>query len=201
RRFLGCSPTDTGDSRRSVECRAYGARILFGIEFPALPGWADVWRSALRALHLWRSLPCHFSLNLPQTSRLLGMTKERATSLWKVVSGSKAFFTASRYAGGRIGTGACPIVCFRGKSKSNAEDSDSTNRWFVHRDWIAPRGDAFSRGGRAGGPPGRIRWLADVRAVPWWDLQAVFRNAYGPLAGTGFTGPSGYAGNAVSLAA
>jgi hypothetical protein len=23
---------------------------LFGIDFPALPGWADVWRSALRAL-------------------------------------------------------------------------------------------------------------------------------------------------------
>jgi hypothetical protein len=45
------------------------------IDFPALPGWADVWRSALRALLLWRSLPCHFSLYLPQASQLLGMTK------------------------------------------------------------------------------------------------------------------------------
>src|SRR5258708_25526607 len=51
---------------------------LFGIDFPALPGWADVWRSALRALHLWRSLPCHFSLKLPQASQLLLMTKRRA---------------------------------------------------------------------------------------------------------------------------
>jgi hypothetical protein len=51
------------------------------IDFPALPGWADVWRSALRALHLWPSLPCHFSLNLPQASQLLGMTKERASLL------------------------------------------------------------------------------------------------------------------------
>jgi hypothetical protein len=25
-----------------IKCRAYGARILFGIVFPALPGWADV---------------------------------------------------------------------------------------------------------------------------------------------------------------
>ena len=27
----------------------------YPIDFPALPGWADVWRSALRALHLWLS--------------------------------------------------------------------------------------------------------------------------------------------------
>jgi hypothetical protein len=47
------------------------------IDFPALPGWADVWRSALRALLLWRSLPCHFSLYLPQASQLLLMTKRR----------------------------------------------------------------------------------------------------------------------------
>src|ERR1700676_4926552 len=48
------APNDTAGGR-SVECRADGARILFGIDFPALPGWADVWRSALRALHLQRS--------------------------------------------------------------------------------------------------------------------------------------------------
>ena len=42
--------------------------IIFGIGFPALPGWADVWRSALRALPPWRFLPCHFSLNLAQAS-------------------------------------------------------------------------------------------------------------------------------------
>jgi hypothetical protein len=29
-----------------TQCRTYGARILFGIDFPALPGWADVWQSA-----------------------------------------------------------------------------------------------------------------------------------------------------------
>jgi hypothetical protein len=34
-----------------TQCRTYGARILFGIDSPALPGWADVWRSALRASH------------------------------------------------------------------------------------------------------------------------------------------------------
>jgi hypothetical protein len=59
------------------------------IDFPALPGWADVWRSALRALHLWRSLPCHFSLNLPQASQLLGMTKESAKLPWKAVAGRR----------------------------------------------------------------------------------------------------------------
>jgi hypothetical protein len=32
-----------------LKCRAYGARIIL-IDTPALPGWADVWRSALRAL-------------------------------------------------------------------------------------------------------------------------------------------------------
>jgi hypothetical protein len=42
-----------------TKCRTYGARILFGIDFPALPGWADVWRSALRASHPWR-LPVSF---------------------------------------------------------------------------------------------------------------------------------------------
>ena len=48
---------DKGESGRSVECRAYGARILFGIDFPALPSWADVWRSALWALAIRRDLP------------------------------------------------------------------------------------------------------------------------------------------------
>jgi hypothetical protein len=47
----------------------------FWIDFPALPGWADVWRSALRALCPWRFLPCHFSLSLPQVSRLLPTNK------------------------------------------------------------------------------------------------------------------------------
>src|ERR1700678_4835921 len=42
-----------------TQCRTYGARILFGIDTPALPGWADVWRSALRASHPWR-LPVSF---------------------------------------------------------------------------------------------------------------------------------------------
>jgi hypothetical protein len=94
----------TQGEQTMVECRAYGARILFDIDFPALPGWADVWRSALRALHLWRSLPCHFSLNLPQASQLLprhagagGMTKEKATTLSKVVDVATALFlTLSR---------------------------------------------------------------------------------------------------------
>jgi hypothetical protein len=27
------------------------------IDFPALPGWADVWQSALRAFHPWRFVP------------------------------------------------------------------------------------------------------------------------------------------------
>jgi hypothetical protein len=35
----------------------------------------------------WPSGPCHFSLNLPQASQLLGMTKGSATFLWKMVSG------------------------------------------------------------------------------------------------------------------
>jgi len=74
------SKTETDRICRQVQCRAYSARVLFGIDFPALPGWADVWRSALRALHLWRSLPSHFSLNLPQASHLLGMTKGRVVA-------------------------------------------------------------------------------------------------------------------------
>ena len=41
---------DTGKRTIGLVPR-YGAP-LFGINFPALPGWADVWRSALRALHL-----------------------------------------------------------------------------------------------------------------------------------------------------
>jgi hypothetical protein len=41
--------------------------------FPALPGWADVLRSALRALHTLRSSRCHFSLYLPRASLLLLM--------------------------------------------------------------------------------------------------------------------------------
>jgi hypothetical protein len=49
-----------------TQCRTYGARILFGIDSPALPGWADVWRSApstssgqaLRASH-----PCRFPVS------------------------------------------------------------------------------------------------------------------------------------------
>jgi hypothetical protein len=56
--------------------------------FPSPTGWADVWRSALRALHLWPSLPCHFSLNLPQANQLLprhagagGMAKGRVSPL------------------------------------------------------------------------------------------------------------------------
>jgi hypothetical protein len=39
-----------------------------------VPGWADVWQSALQASHSHRLLPCHFSLKLPQASWLLGMT-------------------------------------------------------------------------------------------------------------------------------
>jgi hypothetical protein len=42
-----------------TQCRTYGARILLGIDSPALPGWADVWRPALRASHPWR-LPVSF---------------------------------------------------------------------------------------------------------------------------------------------
>jgi hypothetical protein len=30
-------------------CRAYGAHGCLSPEFPALPGWADVWSTALRA--------------------------------------------------------------------------------------------------------------------------------------------------------
>ncbi len=59
---IGFSPNDTGraDDRFSTAPTALGSSS--GIDFPALPGWADVWRSALRALHLGQSLPCHFSL-------------------------------------------------------------------------------------------------------------------------------------------
>jgi hypothetical protein len=57
------------------------------IHFPALPGWADVWRSALRALHLLRSLPCHFTLNLPQASRLLGEDQGKGCCLPGVITG------------------------------------------------------------------------------------------------------------------
>jgi hypothetical protein len=88
----GCAPNDTGRADDRLSAAPYGARILFGIDFPALPGWADVWRSALWALHLWPSLPCHCSLNLPQASHLLGMTKERATLQWIVVADQKALF-------------------------------------------------------------------------------------------------------------
>src|ERR1700733_8141056 len=57
-------PFDFAQGRLSArllmtQCRTYGARILFGIDSPALPGWADVWRSALRASHPWR-LPVSF---------------------------------------------------------------------------------------------------------------------------------------------
>src|SRR5271154_1328019 len=47
-RSLGFARDDKGDNGRSVECRAYGARIILD-RFPALPGWADVLRAALRA--------------------------------------------------------------------------------------------------------------------------------------------------------
>jgi hypothetical protein len=69
------------------------------IDFPALPGWADVWRPALRALHLWRSLPCHFSLTLQQASQPLprhagagGMTRGRATLSLESGCGTKGVF-------------------------------------------------------------------------------------------------------------
>ncbi len=58
--------TAGADDRFSAAPPALGSSS----DFPALPGWADVWRSALRALHLQRSLPCHFSLDLPQASQL-----------------------------------------------------------------------------------------------------------------------------------
>jgi hypothetical protein len=132
---VGCGRSVSTGSENAVitECRTYGARILFGIDSPALPGWADVWRSALRASHpsrlpvsflsqvfagnfaarddnsyLGGGCECprkivipkkvtyspneqeikpiesisifgvHFTLNLPQASQLLGMTKGRA---------------------------------------------------------------------------------------------------------------------------
>jgi hypothetical protein len=94
--------------------------------FPALPGWADVWRSALRALHPGRPLPCHFSLKLPpqggksdapnDTSRgfgpqqpsfvanaesrcLLGMTKGR---VHRIKLAQKSSATLLRRGGGRL---------------------------------------------------------------------------------------------------
>jgi hypothetical protein len=46
---------------------------------PALPGWADFWcRPSGPGLQIPLS-HVHSSLNLPQASRLLGMTKEKAT--------------------------------------------------------------------------------------------------------------------------
>jgi hypothetical protein len=47
----------------------------FWIDFPAVPSWAHIWQSALRASAPGQFWPCHFSLNLPQASQLLGMTK------------------------------------------------------------------------------------------------------------------------------
>jgi hypothetical protein len=71
------APNDTerADDRSSAAPTALG--FSSGSISQPFPGWADVWRSALRALHLWRSLPCHFSLNLPQASQPLGMTKRK----------------------------------------------------------------------------------------------------------------------------
>ena len=63
-----------------------------GIYFPALPGWADVRRPALRALHLQRSLPCHFSLDLPQASQLLEMTIQCERQVGFPKKGPRTFF-------------------------------------------------------------------------------------------------------------
>jgi len=60
-----------------TRCRTYGARILFGIDSSALPGWADVWQSApstssgqaLRAGHQWLFLPVSFLLSQPASGK------------------------------------------------------------------------------------------------------------------------------------
>ena len=67
---FSAAPTALGSSSGSIS-QPFRAGLTFG-------------QSALRALHLWRSLPCHFSLNLPQTSHLLlGMTREGRRRLGK----------------------------------------------------------------------------------------------------------------------
>ncbi len=70
-------PNDTAGAADRFSAAPTALGSSSGIDFPALPGWADVWLSALRALHLQRSLPCHFSLDLPQASQLLAMTFPR----------------------------------------------------------------------------------------------------------------------------
>jgi hypothetical protein len=93
-----------------------GARIIFDIDFPALPGWAHVWRpapstssgQALWASHPWR-LQCHLFLNLPQASRLLGMTRGRVRLTAAAVIGdgqSRRLFAIF------ISSGGNPFACF-----------------------------------------------------------------------------------------
>jgi hypothetical protein len=51
---------------------------------PSRTGLHTVWRPALRALHPWRSCSSLLPLNLPQASRLLGMTKLRMAAYLKI---------------------------------------------------------------------------------------------------------------------
>ena len=50
----------------------------------------------------------HFSLNLPQASQLLGMTKGKGALPWSGVAGLKAFFISS--GGGQTTEAACPSI-------------------------------------------------------------------------------------------
>ncbi len=50
-----------------AQCRTYGL-IILGTYNPALPGWADVWQAARRALDPWRSLQVIALLNSDRES-------------------------------------------------------------------------------------------------------------------------------------
>jgi hypothetical protein len=109
------APNDTGRGGRRFSA-APTARIIFDIDFPALSGWAHVWRpapstssgQALWASHPWR-LQCHLFLNLPQASRLLGMTRGRVRLTTAAVIGdgqSRRLFAIF------ISSGGNPFACF-----------------------------------------------------------------------------------------
>jgi len=79
------APSDTGGGRSC--CRANGARIL-QIDFPALPGWADVWQSALRALQGWvRNNPTQAKRRLEWATHLLLVQRVPVSFLSQLAAG------------------------------------------------------------------------------------------------------------------
>ena len=96
-------------------CRAYGARTMLGNRAPALPGWADVWRSApstssgqaLRASKP-RPLPRKTfpgrACRTADPSASLGMTKGRAALPFVFDAGRKNRRSPFDFAQGRLST-------------------------------------------------------------------------------------------------